>query len=86
MTIRIEPIERIPEKTPAQRMRQTETSMIVETMRQSKTQKVVVTGDTPRELLKAYKSLTQFRRRHPTHDFKLMKDGDALYLWVADPS
>ena len=86
MTIKIEPIDAIPQKTPAQRMRMTETSKIVETMRQSVTQKVEVTADSPRELLRACKSLTQFRRRHPDWDFKMMKAGDTLYLWMPDES
>lgn len=85
MSVRIEPLESLPEKPRAKRERKSQSQELVDAALNSPHGVIRVDSDDPEELTRVYKALLQWATRHGDVSVGIRKDGSGLYIWKGEP-
>jgi len=85
--LQIKPVSELPKASGRRGPRESKCLQIVEEAQNASTG--IVSVEIPdakeAELMKLYKSMIQWRKRHPDKKVGLRKDGPVLYVWVDKP-
>lgn len=84
MPIKVKPLKEIPAEAFLRQTRSSLCSDTIAAIKASPTQKAEISGETPEELDKFYKTLIQWRSRHREEGVQFRKTKDVLYIWIGD--